>query len=98
MARALDGLLIRVRNRVMLAVFMASAVRFLACALITLGTLILVLRYTLDIERSQAARLLWLLPLAPAAAWLHARRLRPSLAAAAAWVDLRSGASGLVLT
>ncbi len=88
----------RLRRRVFLAVFAAEFLR--ACALLAflVGALVLVLRYLSGYGASELLPWLWLLVVAvPWALWrARARALDPRTAAV--WLDVRSGASGALLT
>ncbi|MEZ5976956.1 MAG: hypothetical protein R3F34_01895 [Planctomycetota bacterium] len=86
------------RRRCYAAAFVGGAVRALAVALAIAGCATLVARIGLRIDDGRAF-LGWLALLAvvPYAA-VRARRSVPSAAAAAAWIDARTGGSGALVT
>jgi len=97
MASRLDRPLRRLRRQLTLAIWLGRSARWLALGLAVSGAAILIARVAFEVE---AERALWLLaPLAvlPLLAWIGVRDRVPSEQGAAAWLDLRSGASGLLL-
>lgn len=97
MASRLDRPLRRLRRQLTLAIWLGRTARWLAAGLLAAGAAILVARVAFEVD---AERALWLLlPLAalPPLAWAGVRSRVPSEAGAAAWLDLRAGASGLLL-
>lgn len=98
MTRSLDALATRLRARVFLGVFLGALGRFAMWGLFVTGTLALLLRYVLGVERATAAWALAPLAVAPIAAWIVARRRRLSHAGAIAWLDLRADAQGAWIT
>lgn len=97
MVSRLDRPLRRLRRQLTLAIWLGRTARWLAIGLAASGVAILVARVAFEVETERA---LWLLlPLAalPVLAWIGVRDRVPSEEGAAAWLDLRSGASGLLL-
>ena len=88
----------RLRRRAALGAWIARLGAHLPLALVAAGAAVLLARASLDLERARAAWLLAPVLLAPATAWLRARRARLSQEGAATWLDLRTGSTGLVLT
>ena len=88
----------RLERRAFLAILVAELLRWLALLAFAAGTAVLLGREVWKVEADRSA---WLfLPVAAAlpVAVLRARARRLSRAGAAAWQDVRGGASGLLLT
>lgn len=98
MPPTLDGSLAAYRRRALVSAF-ANGLRVrLAIALFAAGVLVLVARVGLRWERGEAAPLIALVLVAPALAFVHARRRVPSRTTAAAWLDVHGGADGRIVT
>ncbi len=88
----------RLERRAFLAVFLGELVRWGAAIGFVLGAVVLLLRVVLHVDASHTAPLFLLALVAPGIAWWRARAKRMSRGSAAAWQDVRAGASGLLLT
>ncbi len=88
----------RLERRALLAIFTAELLRALAVAVFVAGAAVLLARVVWRVEAAQAAWLFLIVAAAFPVAFLRARRRRLSRAGAAAWQDVRSGASGVLLT
>ena len=98
---AVEGLrpaLLRLRRRANLALWSAELARLAAPALLALGLTVLLLRFGLGWAAPRALAVLALLALLPLAAWWRARPRFLSGDGAAAWLDLRTGGRGVVVT
>ncbi len=88
----------RLRRRANLAAYLGDLFRHGAIALVAAGSLALALRFFAHASRETAALgLVLLVAIAPATAFVAARRRFLSPAGAAAWLDVRSGGTGLLL-
>jgi|GEM_PF-1116396 len=97
MVSRLDRPLIRLRRKLILAVWLGRLARQGAAVLVLAGSAILLGRVAFELELEQGLWLLAPLAVVPFSAWRGVRRRVPSRAGAAAWLDLRSGAQGLLL-
>jgi hypothetical protein len=97
-ARDLDSSIERVRSRVFQAVFGSALLTWLAGLLFALGCIALALRAALDWPLARTLLVFAPLVFAPVVAWRIARRKQLSRAGAAAWLDVQSGSSGVVVT
>lgn len=88
----------RLRRKLLLAVWLGRCARLGAVGLAVAGSAVLLARVGLEWELERAAWLLAPLALIPVLAARGAAARVPSEAGAAAWLDLRSGAEGLILT
>lgn len=88
----------RLERRAFWAILAGELGRALAALSFVLGAAILVARVGLGAEARSLLPLLGLLAIAPALAWVRARRRRLSREAAAAWLDVRAGAGGVLVT
>ena len=98
---AVEGLrpaLSRLRRRANLALWSAELARLAAPTLLALGLLVLLLRFGPGWTTARALAVLPLAGLLPLAAWWRARPRFLSNAGAAAWLDLRTGGRGVVVT
>ena len=86
------------RRRVVAAQWTARAGGLFGWTIAGCATAALLVRGIGDWQRSEAAWLFVPVLAAPIAAWVLARRSRPSEAAAAAWLDVHAGAAGYVVT
>lgn len=98
MPHALGQAVARWRRRALLQAWVEQGVQHVAVGLFVAGSLVLLCRIAFGWERTQASAWLALAALACVTAWLSARRAVPSADRAAAWLDVESGASGLVVT
>ncbi len=98
MPRSIDVELVRLRRRALLAAFLGEWSRHALLAGFVAGAAALIARAAFDLPAPQAAWALLLVAVTPLTAWLRARGRFLSSAGAAAWLDLRAGATGLVLT
>jgi hypothetical protein len=98
MSRSLDRELARLRRRALLATFLGEWSRHALVTGFVVGAGALIARAAFDVPAERAAWALVLLALTPLTAWLTSRRRYLSSKGAAAWLDLRAGATGLVLT
>ncbi|MBK7874200.1 MAG: hypothetical protein IPJ77_00330 [Planctomycetes bacterium] len=98
MTRSLDSLASALQARVFWGVFLGALGRLALWGFLVCGTLALLLRYVLRLERADAAWALAPMALVPLAAWIVARRRRLSHAGAVTWLDLRTDANGALLT
>ena len=98
MPEPIEDHLRRLRRRAQLATYLGVLSRHALAALFLAGIGALLLRVALGWEAMRAAWCLALLALAPFSAWWVARRRFLSTEGAAAWLDLRAGARGLLLT
>lgn len=98
MTLSLDALASRLRARVFQGIFLGALGRYAMWGLFACGTVALLLRYALRVERAEAAWAFFPLVLVPIAAWIEASRRRLSHAGAVAWLDLRSDAQGALVT
>jgi hypothetical protein len=94
----LDGSIARLRRRAWASQLVRELSLHLALALFAAGAIALGLRFGLRWSRPDAALALWLVALAPLSAFLRARPGLLSRRGAEAWLDVRSGGSGLVVT
>ncbi len=88
----------RLRRRALAAAYLGALARHATAALFVAGTAALVLRFFADATRAEAALAFALVLAAPVTAWLAARRRALSAEGAAAWLDVRAGATGLLVT
>jgi hypothetical protein len=88
----------RLRRKLLLAVWLGRMAGQGALVLAIMGGVILLGRVGLGLELEQALWLLLPLAAVPFTAWIGVRKAVPSEEGAAAWLDLRSGAQGLLLT
>jgi len=95
---ALESSIARVRAAVVRAVFASTLCAWAAGLAFGLGCVVLIARTSIPLDASRAAWILAGLALAPLIAWRVASKKRPSDSAAAAWLDVRSGASGSIVT
>ena len=95
---SLAGAVSRLRRRARQAAFLGELSRHGTVALLLAGTAALLLRLLLGLSTAAAAPVLGLVLLAPLTAWLSARRRFLSASGAAAWLDVRSGSTGLLVT
>ncbi len=86
------------RRRVTVATWLGALSRHLLALFFLVGVGVLLLRALADWPTGRALWLAALLLVAPASAWLVARRRRLSDGAAAAWLDLRGGGGGALVT
>ena len=93
----LRGALGRLRGGALRVLFTEALALHLPLLLFLGGAVVLALRFGLGIERAGASWALVLGALAPATAWAVALRRLPDEATLAAWLDRRSGGTGLVL-
>lgn len=98
MARHLHDRIERVAQHVARAVFVDALLRSAAWLTLGLAAAVLAMRVAAEWDRARAAWLFAPIVLAPVLAWRIARRKRWSTAAAATWLDWRSGASGALVT
>ncbi len=85
-------------RRVRLERWVSALRTHLIVALLVCGGLVLLSRSLFDMPRGTAALFLLGLLLTPLTAWLQARRGDISQASAAAWLDLRAGGDGSIVT
>ncbi len=97
MDRSLDTAIGRLRARAAWASFAGLVLAWLALGCAVLGAVALLLRAALGLDARTAALGFLPLVLVPVAAAMRARRMRPSVAGTAAWLDVRSGGSGAVV-
>jgi hypothetical protein len=88
----------RLRRRARLATYLGEWSRHLLIASLLIGGTVLLLRVGRGLTTKEAAWALLALVATPVTAWMIARRRFLSLSGAAAWLDLRAGARGLLLT
>ena len=93
----LRGALARLRSGAFRVLFTRALALHLPLALFLGGALVLLLRFVLGVERIDATWALALIAAAPLTALLVARRRLPDEGTLAAWLDRRSGGTGLVL-
>ena len=98
MLSSLEHSIKAVRRRVFTAAWFEALATHLALALFAGGTAILIARVALHWDRVPAAWFASLAAVAPVSAWWLARRRIPSRESCATWLDVRGGASGLVVT
>jgi hypothetical protein len=98
MTRSLEQAADRLRARVFRAVFLGGLARYAMWTLFACGTVALLLRYVLRLERTDVLWAFAPLVLVPFAALWVARRKQLSRAGAVAWLDVRSDAGGALLT
>jgi len=94
----LEGSIARLRRGAWAARLLRELSLHAALALFAAGAIALALRFGAGWSRPDAALALWLVALAPLTAYLRARPGLLSRRGAEAWLDIRSGGSGLVLT
>ncbi len=88
----------RLRRRALAATYLGEWSRHALIAGLAAGTVALFARVAFDAESQTVAWVLLALALSPLTAWLLARRRFLSREGAMAWLDVRVGATGLVLT
>lgn len=93
----LKGALARLRSAAFRVLYTRALALHLPLALFVGGALVLVLRFAMGLGRIDAAWALVLAVVAPVSAWLVARKRLPDEGTLAAWLDRRSGGTGLVL-
>ena len=98
MALSIDQSVRRLRQRAMLASLVGVGSVHLLVALLLAGSAALLLRLLLGLPPDRAALVLFVVALVPLTAWLVARRRFLSPEGAAAWLDVRSGATGILVT
>lgn len=96
--RDLQSSIERVRASVFRAVFGSALLVWLAGLLFVLGCVVLALRAALDWPLARTSACFAILAVAPIVAWRTATRKQLSRAGAAAWLDVQSGSSGVVVT
>ena len=87
----------RLRRKLILARWLGRCARVGALVLALAGSAVLLARVAFELETEEALWLLSPLALVPFIAWRGVREHVPSEAGAAAWLDLRSGAKGILL-
>ncbi len=92
--RSIDSL----RRRARLGAFLGTTLRVTAIAAAALAAVALVLRVGFRFERAEVAWVFAALVLVPIAAWFQSQKRVPSRAATAAWLDVRSGGTGAVVS
>lgn len=97
MARELDSSIHALRRRAILASFLGEWSIHALVALFVAGAAALLLRLLAGWPVEQAAWALALVALTPMTAWLRARQRFMSREAVAAWLDVRAGATGMLL-
>lgn len=98
MIAKLEPSIARLRRRAGIAAYLGALERHATIALFLFGGAALLGRTAFDLTREQALWILLGVLIAPVTAWLRARRAFLSDQAAAAWLDLRSGGDGSVVT
>jgi hypothetical protein len=98
LARNLEHSIELVRTRVFRAVFGSTFLSWLGAGLFGLGCVALLLRAALDMDLARAALVFAPLAVVPFLAWRIAQRKSLSRAGAAAWLDVRAGSTGAVVT
>lgn len=98
MASGLAPPLRRLQRKLTLAVWLGRLARQGSLVLALAGCAILVARAGFEVESERARWLLLPLAAVPFTAWAGVRARIPSKAGAVAWLDLRSGGSGQLLT
>jgi len=98
MASSIHGSLTRLRRRVALATYLGSLSMHMLVAALAGGSVALLLRIGLGLDPGQAVWALAVVGLTPLTAWFTARRRRLSSEGAAAYLDVRAGATGALLT
>ena len=94
----LDGSIREVRRRVGAVLYAGELARQGAIALFAVGSIALVARVAFSIGVDRMAPIYGLLLLVPLTSWLRVRRRTISDATAATWLDVETGASGLLVT
>jgi hypothetical protein len=95
---ALESSTARLSRRLVAGAWVRAFGWHVATLLFVGGTAVLVARIAFEWERVEAARWLLFACIAPVSAWWVARRAGFDRNTAAAWLDVNSGASGLVVT
>ena len=98
MIAKLEPSIARLRRRAGLAAFLKALQLHATVALFVFGGAALLARTAFDLPREQAAWMLLGVLIAPITAWFQARRAFLTDEGAAAWLDLRSGGDGSVVT
>lgn len=98
MALSIDRSVRRLRQRAMLASLVGVGSTHLLVASLLAGTAVLLSRLLLGLSADRAALVLIVVALVPLTAWFVARRKFLSHEGAAAWLDVRSGATGILVT
>lgn len=98
MASSIHGSLTRLRRRVALATYLGSLSRHVLVCALAGGSLALLLRIVGSLDQGQAVWALAIVAVTPLTAWYASRRRRLSTQGAAAYLDLRAGATGALLT
>lgn len=98
MLAKLDSTLKALQQRILLARWVRTLRGHIIFGLLAIGVAILVTRSALDLPRTTAALSILALALCPLTAWLQSRRNRLSDRGAAAWLDLRAGGDGSIVT
>ena len=98
MPPTLERSLVTVRRRALVSAWFERVGVHLAAVLFAAGAVMLALRVAASWDRASAAWWLALAAVAPLTAWWLARRTVPSVSGAATWLDVHSGASGMVVT
>ncbi|MCP3914556.1 MAG: hypothetical protein GY711_03245 [bacterium] len=94
----IDGTLKRLQRRASLAAWLGEGSHHLLVAALAAGSAVLLARLLVDLPTARAALFLGLVALVPLTAWQRARSRFLSREGAATWLDLRSGATGTLVT
>jgi hypothetical protein len=97
-SNSLDTRVAELRRRAALSEFLSEWSLHLAAAIVLAAAAALCARALLTWERPRAAWCFAIVALTPATAYFRARRRFLSSAGAAAWLDVRAGSTGLILT
>ena len=98
MIASLENSLSALRRRAGFAAYLKKLQLHLSIALFATGSAALLSRVVFDFTREEALWILAIAAVAPLTAWLDSRRAFLSLTGAAAWLDLRTGGDGAVVT
>ena len=98
MIAKLEPSIARLRRRAGLAAYLKALQLHATIALFAFGGAALLARTAFELSREQSAWILLGVLIAPITAWFRARRAFLTDEGAAAWLDLRSGGDGSVLT